>query len=509
MTEKTISARVACLLIFTILMTRVIYFYYSPDGTLIKIIPDDAFYYIQMAKHRIADGFWTFDGKVATTGFHLLYGYLLACIFYNFGNIEWRTLYLIIGIIASLSISISCYWTTSTVKKTINQQSIALSAAAFMTPIAIIQSTSMMESWLTLLLASATISSITKTTHKNTTVLLISIGILGSLTRSDYGLLPGMMFIACLTTDTSDNSVLTKKSMAILAGALIGIAIVTAHNLQTTSHLYQSSAEVKLFWSRIAGHNILVPINLLMFTITPFYTDTSPTLKLVFGFCTISYVVFVIFHKRSEKIPPPDSYAITLALGCALTVMGYMILYRHNSQALKTWYSGNLIIPVSYLLGMFGYYLNTRTPKAIIFLYLIYLLNGITNLFSTPWPGQTAMMETGIYLKNFQSDAVFASWNAGIYSYFSNRPLINLDGLANDEVLYYIKHNSLSTYIRKRNIRYIVDCQAMLSNKTIQARGGYQDNSFLKCLNPVYTTHSDINNTAQSPAIFEILPHCG
>ena len=50
-----------------------------PQRVLIGFVPDDAFYELQLARHFLATGRWSFDGKLTTTtGFHLLNVYLMS-----------------------------------------------------------------------------------------------------------------------------------------------------------------------------------------------------------------------------------------------------------------------------------------------------------------------------------------------------------------------------------------------------------------------------------------------
>src|SRR5258706_14962847 len=95
-------------------MVRVLYFYYAPDAQLIGVVPDDAFYYMQMARHRAVDGFWTFDGTAPATGFHFLYGYLLVALNWLFGTMEWRQLFLLIGAGASILIGLAAGFVSRT-----------------------------------------------------------------------------------------------------------------------------------------------------------------------------------------------------------------------------------------------------------------------------------------------------------------------------------------------------------------------------------------------------------
>jgi hypothetical protein len=105
---KYISVAIA-VVIFLISISRVLIFYFRPDEQLIGVIPDDAFYYIQLAKHRVSDGFWTFDGASPATGFHFLYAYFLVIIFQTIPGIDWRDLYMLIGLLASTSIGLAAF----------------------------------------------------------------------------------------------------------------------------------------------------------------------------------------------------------------------------------------------------------------------------------------------------------------------------------------------------------------------------------------------------------------
>ncbi len=61
--------------------------------------------------------------------------------------------------------------------------------------------------------------------------------------------------------------------------------------------------------------------------------------------------------------------------------------------------------------------------------------------------------------QNLPGEARIGAWNAGVLGYFSDRPVVNLDGLAND--LEYLRHlqngASIHDYLRKEGITYLVD----------------------------------------------------
>jgi hypothetical protein len=62
-----------------------------------------------------------------------------------------------------------------------------------------------------------------------------------------------------------------------------------------------------------------------------------------------------------------------------------------------------------------------------------------------------------------EPDAVIGVWNSGIVGYFSDRPIINLDGVVNNSLYNYkIENQTVSIegimpYIRSRGITYLTD----------------------------------------------------
>ena len=149
-----------------------------------------------MASHRAKDGVWTFDGTSPATGFHFLYGYFLVFIFKILPEINWISLYLVVGAISCLAISSAAYFLTKTATE-IYGKAVALAAILpFFSFSTIMQSTVMMESWLVILFSSLTIFFVAQQKEASPKFLfgLFLIGLLGSLSRTDYGMLPGVLF---------------------------------------------------------------------------------------------------------------------------------------------------------------------------------------------------------------------------------------------------------------------------------------------------------------------------
>jgi hypothetical protein len=139
--------------------------------------------------------------------------------------------------------------------------------------------------------------------------------------------------------------------------------------------------------------------------------------------------------------------------------------------------------------------IGRRAPMAphAVFLVLIAGLFTATILSVSPfgdgsgrWPHQRAMLRAGRYLREHPPSGRVGGWNVGIVSYYANLPVINLDGVVNNDVYRYVIARSLPSYIRERRIEYLVDFGNMFEKKAAE-RGGYYDPPFLSSLRPLVT----------------------
>jgi hypothetical protein len=64
--------------------------------------------------------------------------------------------------------------------------------------------------------------------------------------------------------------------------------------------------------------------------------------------------------------------------------------------------------------------------------------------------------------ENIPPDEKIGAFNAGIYSYFSGRTVVNLDGVINDSVIPALENRRLFSYLEEEGIRYVIDWEPML-----------------------------------------------
>lgn len=505
-------ARLAALAVLLLLLTRTVYFYLAPDAVLIGVIPDDAFYYMQLAKHRVADGFWTFDGSAAATGFHFLYGYFLALVYWVAGDITWRQLYLLVSSLASVSIAVSALLAYRTAAMVFDRKVAPLAIAPFLTAASLIQGTAMMESWLVLLLSALTVSAVVRANPPDfpEQAGLFAIGLLGSLARTDYGMLPGLLFVCGLVLYRAVPPVFLRRTAIILGGAIVGVMVVLIQNYFLSGHFAQASALVKLHWSQLAHHNLVASINLIVSSAVPFFRPLDAAAKPLLAVASVLLLGVLIRAALRTFAQQGNERNCSLALLCAslFTIGGYLVFYKHNSGALQVWYSANLVVPIGLVLAGTAFHVFKKGRSWVTLgLLVVYGASALGDAVSIPWPHQAGMMHAGISLRSEQSTAGFASWNAGIISYFSGKPVINIDGLTNDEALPYIRSNTLFDYFGKRDIRYVVDYEEMLTNPYLRLRGGYEDARLERCLRPLRVVDGGAQGGSRLK-VFEIIHGC-
>lgn len=502
----------AALLVSLLSLWRVLCFQASPDDVLVTVIPDDAFYYMKLAMHRAADGQWTFDGTNAATGFHLLYGHLLHAVFAVSPDMDWRTLYRIVGVLASVTLGLSAWLTTRVAMREFGIACLPLALAPFLSHTALVQGTLMMESWLVLLFAALTVHGVTsRQPLQPANVLgLLSIGVLGSLSRTDFGMLPGILTVVAFCVRSPERNNLFMRSAVVLSGAVLGVILCLLHNHEVSGQFTQASAQVKLHWSAMAGHSILQPLGLLASVIFPGLPDVERfghPIKLIIlaSGVVLSAALFKAWRARHEN---PTGAA--LMAGAAFTLAAYVLFYRHNSEALQIWYAANLLVPSSLLLAAMGHHLLRDRAKWLAPLVAAaYLLHGVTHLFAVPYPQQAGLLKGAQYLNAHPVAERYGAWNAGILGYFIHQPVVNLDGLTNDTAGPHIKSNTLLDYIVSERIHYIIDHEVMLQSPAFRRRGGYDDERTLRCIRPLLRVDGDAATWGTSHlALFQISHDC-
>lgn len=462
----------------------------SDESLRVQFMPDDAYYYLQLSKSFASLGRWTFDSGVSlTSGFHPLLAYFLALLYKIFTpGVETFVFYsmmlsVFLSVLTAFLIWLEVIRDGHVISLIVF--SILVGAQGF-----VFNSVSGMEWSLVVFLGTLyCITFLRADTPRSGTVLFLLGGLL-SLARTDSGLLPLSIFLASVLVTKRMAHPLVRLSAAGLTGSVLAVGMTFLHNFVLTGEMIQSSAKIKLWWSRFDPYRVNILARTLGVDIyLPNGRGYLPALNLTFGL--IGLCTLVIIWRWSELTQKyPRTFALFLSsLFCAGL---YPVLYL-QAGVIQNWYTANLQIPTFVILSGVLWYLQAHRRLNPAMLLLIASLTGfhlLVNILSiyppaahAPWPHQQSMLAAGRYLHSHPLDGKVGAWNAGIIGYYEGGHVINLDGLVNNDVIPYIVQNQLPAYLEKTGIAYVIDFEPMFT--VYPQRGGYDDPSFLQSLQPV------------------------
>jgi hypothetical protein len=167
-----------------------------------------------------------------------------------------------------------------------------------------------------------------------------------------------------------------------------------------------------------------------------------------------------------------------------LSLMGYLLLYTFNSHGIQNWYSPILSFLSSHLLLHVVAGLNSKAGKVIFSLtVLLFLFSGV-KLPTSPYEHQIAFKDAGKYLSGDPGIGIgeIGAWNAGVMNWYSMK-VTNLDGLVNHQAASAIKNNSMDQFLKKSQVKFVIDLNRNFEKKELRAKSGLRD-SFFECLLP-------------------------
>lgn len=482
----------------------------APETTQAQYTPDDGYYYLGLARNFVRFGEWTFDGGVSlTSGFHLMQAYLLAAL-YKFAQPAPEVFVRLgLGMSALVTmIAVLFAWRLCLRKSDplfLVVFTILITAKSFL-----FNSVSVTEWSLVILIAGFYCAYFSDARRGGGNLPIpFALGLLGSLARSDFGLLPFSIFIAALfVTRRIEKTSLTREAFAGFTGAALGVGIVFIHNFVTTGAFIQSSALMKSYWSQFAAQKFYsaASLGLQILGMDLGFADFERSIFLLFALMISGPALLILISKISgQNTLPAALFKLDphrpireriLTLASALCLAGYTVLYA-SSGVVQNWYTGNLTLPVSILVLAGARYLERRILReyqfTTIWLSLFALVSlgvQIPSLYppgggTSPWPHQQFMLEAGRYLAQNPAYGYVGSWNSGIPGYYQGGAgVVNIDGLVNNDIYPYAVSDDLPAYLREKNIRYILDYENMF-HPPFPERGGYDDAEFLERLTPI------------------------
>lgn len=490
-----------------------------PDPVLTNTIPDDAFYYLTLARNFARFGRWTADGIEPASGFHLLWGYLLAAIFRLAPNLSFSALFAVAGALQIGCVTLAAWLACRSARRVFGPGAELGVACILLSTISLNMGLGMMETALVLLASAATCNALLRDQPAGLTIAAaVALGIAGTLARSDYLLLPlcllGMH--VALWLKSRGQPAMLRHALAVVAGAATGIAAIAFHTRWISGEWIQSSAQMKLHWSHISGPS-LAPVRVLLFTFFDFASILAyvmhqrlwiPAVQRIEPFIADLLIVLIaaaLVLSLRHKAARSQAFAIVALVA---SILAYAWLFRLSSTALFFWYIGQFEVPIALLAGAATCFFLRRFRRITIAACLVIAVCGVIPSFAVLDVAPSKLYEVGQYVRLHPELKPIGTWNSGVVGYFGGDEVVNLDGLVNDRILPYAKAGTLSQYVARRRIRNIMDYPFMF-NPSFAAQGGYADGKLKSCLQENGPHPEAWNTPGIGPfTVYRVVPEC-
>jgi 4-amino-4-deoxy-L-arabinose transferase-like glycosyltransferase len=434
-----------------------------PRAALANVFFDDAFYYFVIARRLVETGRLTFDGIHATNGYQPLWLFVMTPLFAIFGNHE-APLRAVVIVQALLSGG-SAYLISQTLGPRVGRAPAgiaALSLVAIPTLQRVVASgmeSALMFLWLILIwrayLAVKDNSSVVSS--------IVGLGVLCALaflTRPEAIVAPLVLA----------GALHHRRRLGFRRAAQLGLPVVLAvaaylsFNLLTsgvalpTSGLVKSNGEI----AALKGAGSLVQ---RLFASLPIYAWTwsifGPNEQLV-SWLSWSLIVgllamSVLYRRRLRLASDRAGVALPLTI-CALFWIVQTCLLRFTAP----WYAVWTVLALALLLGA----LTASLRWAQLILYAFVLVAVARGAIHTRRSlANSRLMETEViaaasWMKaQLRAGQAVGSWNAGLFAYYCDCAVVNLDGLVNDQAFYrqVIVSKGLVAYLGREQIDWLAD----------------------------------------------------
>ncbi len=485
-----------------------------PYETLTRLLDDDTFYYLQVARNTAAGNGVTFDGVSPTNGFQPLWMAILVLIFTVVPRNPDVVMHLTLALCSICSIA-SAYLVFRIISRVLGYRWSGLCAALFWAlnyPAVIRIGLNGLETSLSLVTFALTTYAYLHVRECATPRRMFLLGMLlgiAVLARVDHLALALVFPLDLLCFNRGYPRPRPAAWVAAFSGMTLMLAPWIIWSVHSSGTPVPASGQAISYRHRFWRTSLLEPYNLLL---TVKYIALG--IQHLFEAIDLGLVVR-LFPKTLRGVNPAAllggltvlaaaMYGICRLYWDAYRPLFFLILY---ASLLVLVYSTGLFPGIRYLhtavfilvllLCALGETLMRSLTKqlahrgarllrvSVILLVTVYVTATLTNTLGV-WSCSDrpfgsfiwTMYDDGVRWINEETapEDIIGSFNAGIYGYYSRRRVVNLDGVINDNAYRAIRAGTLLSYIEAEGIRYIVDWegQAYFFLDNFGGRAGYR-----------------------------------
>jgi hypothetical protein len=444
------------------------------DFLYLHVIPDDSYYYFQIARNIVNGLGSTFDGVNLTNGYHPLWMLFLLPIFAYFSTpvvMDVAPIHaaLVLSAVFNAGIGLVLLAIISRYTSNIWIKVLAL-AIWFFNPFNLYQMADGLETALSVLLIASFFLVALRYQDKRTWTALAIAGIVAGLmmlSRLD-NVLYFIMFLAWLVYESGLYASVHKVLfVGTIASAVVAPWLLfnfftfgmfftsasAAYTIVNHAIIYQDNGGYS-FFQQLKAVIYMTDYSLRQFVMP---RTGAPSAFLILLGVTIGWLIYTQgkFRELSRNIP------VELFLGA-----GFALIFIANASirwSPREWYfvafNFFLVVWIGWLLEKLraGGKLNPRVVAAGVCV--------ISALFFISWNKnfedvgeRPQVMQVTKWMNEYLPDGtIVGSFNAGIIGYFTSHRVINLDGLVNNAAYEAIRNKRVWDYIKSERIEYLAD----------------------------------------------------
>jgi hypothetical protein len=485
-------AAIGCVTAFAAWIVR------KPVPSLLEFVPDDAFYYLQIARHLAASGAPTFDGINPTNGYHPAWLVLItACA----RLVSTPEALLTASLVLAFSLHICGSLVMAFVLRHLTNRFWGWIGGTFwlLNPLPLLLAAQGVEASLYMLtLQLAILVYVTRVaphihsghTFHGSANNLIGFGAslsIAFLARTDASILAivGLLWIAAIIAWLGPRGMSllpVTRTVGLVGGTfLIGILPWFLYSVHTVGSIAQNSSGMKMLWAaerlgRLGMRERIAFVQELLLEQwfrLPF--DWMFDLGAVPKGRAILLAMMVAMAVRLWVKSAPVGVLAQVSVWLILTSIATGCAYGFLLGNIRFWYLG--LPGFAMFLVVFGIsvanLIHSRYARSVVAhgvlgsgFVIAGLLLGLRLWLNMPvfYPWQPDVYSSQVRFESLvRSEGLIGSFNAGIPAYFSGRTIVNLDGLVNDTVYRHWQARTFERYLYEQGITHIIDEQEALA----------------------------------------------
>jgi hypothetical protein len=354
---------------------------------------------------------------------------------------------------------------------------------------------------------------------------VLSASFVAVLARIDLAIFVAIFTLATALSRFIDDGRRSAAALRLVAlgagGALAGVLVTGLSSRSATGSWLSNAVLVKEGWARTNEFLPAVAWDFIMAATGPGALFTSARAALSLRSLLTIGTFFLITALVCVHEWRTGSERRALAVSSATAIAAYSVAYARGVNFIFEHYSAAIVIPVALLtcgaLTACGRYRAGVVAALSIALSIVCATGSWRGIDQN---GAIARDAAALHA-TLPPGARVGAWSAGIAGWQTRKGVINLDGLANTNVVTHVRAGTLACYLADANITHLMDFELMFPGaahgevgpavneyrRLVRMRLGYDSRDLYSCLDRRATAPLD-ESIGWHYAVFEIRPGC-